>query len=159
MASDSDSDSGSGSDGSGNGDNGTSTSTGNGTGDPASEYGDWSWKQVIKAVAGEDPDNPGQSQPSNPQALQDAANAFWYVEQVLQEVGQSIADQTEALVGEHGPWQGEAAQAFSGAMQGLSKDVTNMANALSGGVTGDYNVPQQLANNAQHLRSRNRAAP
>ncbi|MEU9348162.1 WXG100 family type VII secretion target, partial [Streptomyces sp. NPDC048278] len=130
----------------------SSGSSGGGSGDPAGEYGDWDWKQVMKAVTGQDPDNPDQSQPSNPQSLQDAANTFWYVEQVLQEVGQSVSDQTEALAGQYGPWQGPAAQAFTSAMQQLSKDVTGMTNALSGGSTGDLNVPQQLANNAQHLR-------
>jgi uncharacterized protein YukE len=134
-----------------------SNTTGNSDGDGGStDYQDWTWKQIKKAVTGMDPDHPennsAASQLSNPQTLQDAADTFWYVEQVLQQVAQNLGDQTQALSGENGPWKGEAAQAFNSAMTSLTKQVTDMANALSGGITGDYNIPQQLANNAQHLR-------
>ncbi|MFJ9907452.1 hypothetical protein ACIRVK_31965 [Streptomyces sp. NPDC101152] len=132
------------------------SSTNGSGGGGSTDYQDWTWKQIKKAVTGKDPDQPADdasaSQLSNPQSLQDAADTFWYVEQVLQQVAQNLDGQTQALSGPNGPWQGEAAQAFNAAMTSLSKQVTDMANTLSGGITGDNNVPQQLANNAQHLR-------
>ncbi|AEW92805.1 MULTISPECIES: hypothetical protein [Streptomycetaceae] len=130
------------------------TQTGNTTGD----YSHWSWKKIMAAINGgaayvEDASVDRKLKAiSDPESLQEAANAFWYTEQVLKEVAEGIADQTKALTGEHGPWRGAAAQALNKAMTGLSKQVGDMANVLSGGVTGDNDVPQQLANNAQHLR-------
>ncbi len=132
-------------------------SSSNGNGDTGTtDYSSWTWKQILAAITGQDADHPENNaaapQLSNPQTLQDAADTFWYVEQVLQAVGKNVSDQTEALTGQHGPWQGAAAKALNSAMTSLSKQVKDMADTLSGGITGDENVPQQLANNAQHLR-------
>jgi hypothetical protein len=138
---------------------GSSSNSGGGSGNSGSsssggDYTGFDWKQVMKAVTGSDPDDPGQngSTISNPQTLQDAADGFWYAEQVLQDAATAISDQSDALAGPDGPWQGAAAKSFHSAMQSLSRQTQDMADTLSGGVTGDNNVPQQLADNAAHLR-------
>ncbi|MBY8886059.1 WXG100 family type VII secretion target [Streptomyces sp. PTM05] len=125
-----------------------------GTGDTTGDYSDWDWKKIMAAITGgaaySDPTLV--AHPSDPQTLQTAADTLSYVEGVLQEVARGIATQTNALTGEHGPWQGAAARALNGAMSSVAQQTQQMADALSGGVTGDENVPQQLANNAQNLR-------
>ncbi|MET7287435.1 hypothetical protein [Streptomyces sp. NPDC005573] len=123
-------------------------------GDTTGDYSHWNWKLIMAAITGgaANADDSSITYPSDPQTVQDAANTLYYTQQVLQEVGQAITDQTNALTGENGPWQGPAAQALDSAMRGVAKQTQAMADVLSGGVTGDENVPQQLANNAQHLR-------
>ncbi|AEW92806.1 MULTISPECIES: WXG100 family type VII secretion target [Streptomycetaceae] len=127
-------------------------------GDTTGDYSNWDWRRIMAAICGgsayvDNTSNEHRAQQvSDPQTLQDAANAFWYTEQVLKEVAEAITDQTESLTGEYGPWQGAAAQALNKAMTTLAKQVTAMAEVLSGGVTGDNDVPQQIADNAQHLR-------
>ena len=79
-------------------------SSSNGNGDTGTtDYSSWTWKQILAAITGQDADHPENNaaapQLSNPQTLQDAADTFWYVEQVLQAVGKNVSDQTEALTG------------------------------------------------------------
>ncbi|MET9530442.1 hypothetical protein ABZY02_07700 [Streptomyces sp. NPDC006649] len=89
---------------------------------------------------------------SSPQSMQDAADVLWYTGQVLKEAGENLDAQVESLAGENGSWQGAAAQSFYSLMKNLSQQVSNLTGVLTGGITGDNNVPQQLADNAQHLR-------
>ncbi|MEU8718382.1 hypothetical protein AB0C83_40995, partial [Streptomyces sp. NPDC048663] len=127
-------------------------------GDTSGDYSGWDWKHIMAAINGGAAyvvDSHSQERAnaiSDPETVQEAANTFFYTQQVLQEVSQVLKGQTEQLTGENGPWQGEAASALRTAMTGLSTQVQHMSDTLSGGVTGDYNVPQQLADNAQHLR-------
>ncbi|MEU2862198.1 WXG100 family type VII secretion target, partial [Streptomyces mirabilis] len=127
-------------------------------GDTSGDYSSWDWKHIMAAINGgaayvvDSHTQERTSEISDPETLQEAANTFFYTQQVLQEVAQALKDQTEQLTGENGPWQGEAASTLKTAMTGLSTQVQHMSDALSGGVTGDYNVPQQMADNAQHLR-------
>ncbi|MFF4490845.1 hypothetical protein ACFY0F_31005 [Streptomyces sp. NPDC001544] len=127
-------------------------------GDTSGDYSSWDWKHIMAAINGgaayvADSHNQEQAkQFSDPETVQQAANTFYYTQQVLEEVAQVLKDQTDQLTGENGPWQGEAASTLRTAMAGLSTQVQHMSDTLSGGVTGDYNVPQQLADNAQHLR-------
>ncbi|MGW7578913.1 hypothetical protein [Streptomyces sp. NPDC054765] len=120
------------------------------------DYSEWGWKAVVKHVTGHDPDHPENDGNAkfiaDPQSIQDAADTFWYAEQVIQRAAESISDQAQALTGENGPWKGSAAKALNRVMGTLSKQVKDLGNTLSGGITGDYNIPQQLANNAAHLR-------
>jgi hypothetical protein len=137
-------------------DNGSSVTGGGGSSHAVGDYSHLGWKDVMRYVTGADPDHP-ENDPtasliSDPQTIQDAADAFWYTQTLLQDAAQSLSDQTEALTGASGPWQGEAAQALGAAMKSLSQQVSDMADSLSGGITGDNNVPQQLADNAEHLR-------
>ncbi|MEU6173676.1 hypothetical protein ABZ832_17360 [Streptantibioticus parmotrematis] len=124
------------------------------TGDTTGNYDDWDWKKIMAAITGgaaySDPSIV--THPSDPQTIQTAADTLHYTQQVLDEAARSISAQTEALTGEHGPWQGQAAQALNKAMSGVAQQTQHMADRLSGGVTGDVNVPQMLADNAQHLR-------
>ncbi|MFJ9409138.1 hypothetical protein [Streptomyces sp. NPDC101393] len=121
--------------------------------DDQGDYSGWGWKAIIKNVTGSDPDNPSgdPKQISDPQTLQDAADSLWYVEQVIKDSAESLTQQTNQLVGENGSWKGPAAQSFHQVMSKLSEQVHDLGQTLSGGATGNYNVPQQLANNAQHL--------
>ncbi|MBY8886058.1 hypothetical protein K7472_14495 [Streptomyces sp. PTM05] len=127
-------------------------------GDTTGDYSDWDWRKIMAAICGGsaytgDTANTRRAQQySDPQTLQTAADTLAYVEGVLQEVARAISEQTDALTGEHGPWQGAAATALNGAMTGVARQTQQMADVLSGGVTGDQNVPQQLANDAQNLR-------
>ena len=124
-------------------------------GDATGDYSAWDWKHIMAAITGSGAgtgDDQRAQATSDPQTIQDAADTFYYVQRVLNEVGKSIGEQSEALTGEGGPWQGEAAQSFRTVMGSFSKQVGAMSDVLSGGITGDENVPQQLANNAQHLR-------
>ncbi|MET7287434.1 hypothetical protein [Streptomyces sp. NPDC005573] len=129
-----------------------------GQGDITGDYSRWDWRRIMTAIRGgaaytdTTAHTERAARASNPQNVQDAANTLYYTEQVLQEVAQAITDQTNALTGENGPWQGPAAQALNRAMADVARQTQAMADVLSGGVTGDENVPQQLANNAQHLR-------
>ncbi|MDH6630644.1 uncharacterized protein YukE [Streptomyces sp. LBL] len=129
----------------------------NGPVDLTGDYKDWDWKQIMQAVTGgaaldNAKDTETAAAISDPQSVQEAANAFYYTQKVLEDVAQSLKEQSEALAGDKGPWQGQAAQAFNTAMGSFSQQVTTMAEALSGGITGHHNIPQQLADNAQHLR-------
>ncbi|CAM5608479.1 hypothetical protein SGRIM119S_03405 [Streptomyces griseorubiginosus] len=145
-------------DSSGTGDSGSGVdggSSGSGSGTP-SETGDYSqldWKDVMRYVTGSDPDKPevDGSQTSDPQTIQDAADVFYFTQIVLQRTAENLGQQVEALTGPDGPWQGGAAQALSGAMKTLAKQTQDMADTLCDS-TGDYNIPQQLADNAAHLQ-------
>ncbi|MFE3885225.1 hypothetical protein ACFXPQ_20350 [Streptomyces lydicus] len=135
--------------------NSDSSSKSSGSSDSANgDYSKYTWKQVMEAVTGSKPDDPGVngSDTSDPQSLQNAADTFWYAGQVLKEADENLSHQINALVGENGSWKGPAAQSFYKLMQNVSQQVSNLTDVLTGGITGDYNVPQQLANNAQHLR-------
>ncbi|WP_157857237.1 WXG100 family type VII secretion target [Streptomyces varsoviensis] len=122
--------------------------------DSTGDYSSWTWKQVMAHVTGYDPDDTSVngSLTSSPQSMQDAADALWYTGQVLKEAGDNLDAQTESLAGEHGSWRGPAAQSFYSVMKNLSQQVSNLTGVLTGGITGDNNVPQQLADNSQHLR-------
>ncbi|MFJ5288142.1 hypothetical protein, partial [Streptomyces sp. NPDC088348] len=122
--------------------------------DSTGDYTDWTWKQVMAHVTGYNPDDTSVngSLTSSPQSMQDAADVLWYTGQVLKEAGENLDAQVESLAGENGSWQGAAAQSFYSLMKNLSQQVSNLTGVLTGGITGDNNVPQQLADNAQHLR-------
>ncbi|MGW2637361.1 hypothetical protein, partial [Streptomyces sp. NPDC001348] len=125
-------------------------------GDTSGDYSNWDWKHIMAAITGgaaytgSDLEQKAAGY-SNPLTVQNAANTFWYVQEVLKEVGDDLVGLAESVTGENGFWKGEAATAFSSAISGLGRQTLQMADVLSGGVTGDNNVPQQLANNAQHL--------
>lgn len=130
---------------------------GSGSGsDAPGDYSNFGWKDVMKAVTGQDPDNPASDATavliSDPNTIQAAADTFYYTEQLLQETVTKLGEQVDALTGPDGPWQGMAAQALNSVMTTLTTQTKAMADTLSGGVTGDDNIPQQLANNAQNLR-------
>ncbi|MFG2828504.1 hypothetical protein ACGFWI_13765 [Streptomyces sp. NPDC048434] len=127
-------------------------------GDTTGDYSNWDWRKIMSAIHGgaaysEDAANADRAQrTSDPQTIQTAADSLYYTQRVLQEVAKAVSEQTEALTGEHGPWQGQAARALNSAMTKVARHTEEMANVISGGVTGDNSVPQQLADNAQHLR-------
>ncbi|MCX4428685.1 hypothetical protein [Streptomyces mirabilis] len=127
-----------------------------GKGDTSGDYSNWDWQHIMAAITGggaytgSDLEQTAAGY-SNPQTIQDAANTFWYVQEVLKEVGDYLSGLAEGVTGENGLWKGEAATVFGSAMSKLGQQTLEMAGVLSGGVTGDYNVPQQLANNAHHL--------
>ncbi|MEU8718383.1 hypothetical protein AB0C83_41000, partial [Streptomyces sp. NPDC048663] len=125
-------------------------------GDSSGDYSKWDWKTIMAAITGgaaytgSDHEQKAAGY-SNPQTVQDAANTFWYVQEVLKGAGDHLAGLAQAVTGESGFWKGEGAAAFGSAITELGQQTQQMAAVLSGGVTGDYNVPQQLANNAYHL--------
>lgn len=151
--------------GSGDYNSGGFTQGGDGTvfGDPSSDpgsiqdYDNWDWKQIEAAINGMSAgvDNSANSSHaksvSDPQSLQDAADIFYQVQQVLSGVAQALTDQAKALAGDNGPWKGDAADSFLTMMETFSKQVTATAAALSGGTSGVDSVPQQLADNAVNL--------
>ncbi|MEU6220126.1 hypothetical protein ABZ845_21805, partial [Streptomyces sp. NPDC047022] len=124
-------------------------------GDTTGDYGHWSWKQIEAAIFGGGgvDDDSYITSPSDPETIQKAADALYYTQRVLEKVRDAISAQTEALTGEKGPWQGAAAKSLHTAMSGLAHQTDQMAKNLSGGSSHDYNIPQQLANSAAHLRS------
>jgi hypothetical protein len=141
------------------------TQNGNGAvfGDPSSDpgsiqdYNSWDWKQIEAAINGmsagvDNAANQSHAQSvSSPQSLQDAANIFYQVQQVLSGVAQALTDQAKALAGDNGPWKGDAADSFLTMIDTFSKQVNATAAALSGGTSGADSVPQQLADNAVNL--------
>ncbi|MFJ7096209.1 hypothetical protein ACIQWL_39205, partial [Streptomyces mirabilis] len=125
-------------------------------GDTSGDYSNWDWKHIMAAITGGAAYTGSALEQkaatySDPQTVQDAANTFWYVQEVLKEVGDYLSGLAEGVTGENGPWKGEAATGFGSAMSKLGQQTLEMAGVLSGGVTGDNNVPHQLANNAHHL--------
>ncbi|SDM81477.1 WXG100 family type VII secretion target [Allokutzneria albata] len=138
--------------------NGAYYGAGTGAGGSRSDYDTWDWKQIKAAVTGSaavptkyngkdvDPTSSHQraSGVSDPQSLYNAANDFFQAREVLNMVGTSVKQQTEALAGEDGIWQGEAATAFKGLMDALSKAFLNHVEQLDGGPAGLKNVPTQL---------------
>ncbi|MEU8510967.1 hypothetical protein AB0C76_05165 [Kitasatospora sp. NPDC048722] len=125
--------------------------------DPGStgDYDTWDWKQIEAAIngmaAGTNDDSGHGKSVSDPQSLQNAADTFYQVQLLLAGVAKSLVDQGKALAGEHGPWKGDAADAFTTMLTTFSKQVQATADVLSGGSTGTYSVPQQLADNAVNL--------
>ncbi|MCX5401202.1 WXG100 family type VII secretion target [Streptomyces sp. NBC_00102] len=108
-----------------------------------SDYDSWDWKQIMAAVTGGSNMTPGAggearaSSVSNPQTLMTAANEFQAVQELMEMVGKSLADQAKALAGGKGaPWQGAAADAFADTMTTFSREVLANAAALGGGSTG-----------------------
>ncbi|MGW2248744.1 hypothetical protein ACWCXH_00865 [Kitasatospora sp. NPDC001660] len=130
---------------------------GNPGSDPGSvgDYDTWDWKQIEAAIngmaAGTGDDTGHGKAVSDPQSLQNAADTFYQVQLVLAGVAKSLVDQGKALAGEHGPWKGAAADSFMTMLTTFSKQVQATADVLSGGSTGTYAVPQQLADNAANL--------
>ncbi|MQS18136.1 WXG100 family type VII secretion target [Streptomyces kaniharaensis] len=130
---------------------------GNPGSDPGSagDYENWDWKQIEAAIngmaAGTGDDSGHGKAVSDPQSLQNAADTFYQIQLLLSGVAKSLVDQGKALAGEHGPWKGDAADAFTTMLTGFSKQVQATADVLSGGSTGSHSVPQQLADNAVNL--------
>ncbi|MFC5219722.1 WXG100 family type VII secretion target [Streptomyces coerulescens] len=122
-----------------------------------SDYLIWDWKQIKAAIFGMSSGVASSANlshaggVSDPQTLQDAANAFYRVQQTLEAVAKSLAEQARALAGEDGPWRGPAADSFLDMMTNFSRQVQANVDVLSGGSTGRHSVPQQLANNAVNL--------
>ncbi|MFD8542563.1 hypothetical protein ACFV1J_01815, partial [Streptomyces sp. NPDC059649] len=129
-----------------------------------SDYETWDWKQIAAAINGmsagvsSDANAQHAASVSDPASLQNAAVAFYQVQQVLSGVTESLQAQAKALAGENGPWKGDAADAFLDMMNTFSRQVKATAEVLSGGAapTGSapaHSVPQQLADNAANLRN------
>ncbi|WP_268984510.1 WXG100 family type VII secretion target, partial [Streptomyces fuscigenes] len=126
-------------------------------GGSVSDYDNWDWKQIMAAIngmaAGTDSDSNEShaASVSDPQTLQDAADAFYQVQVTLSGIAKALSDQAKALAGDDGPWKGDAADAFHDMMQTFSKQVQSNADVLGGGSGGGHSVPQQLADNAVNL--------
>ncbi|MER5525673.1 hypothetical protein ABT075_13835 [Streptomyces sp. NPDC002677] len=122
-----------------------------------SDYDTWDWKQIQAAIVGMSAGVHSQANEdhaaavASPQSLRDAADILAEVQGVLATVAQSLTAQAKALAGDNGPWQGAAADAFAGMIDGFSKQVQANVEALAGGSTGAHNVPQQVADNAVNL--------
>ncbi|MCD0484102.1 WXG100 family type VII secretion target [Streptacidiphilus sp. ASG 303] len=123
-----------------------------------SDYDTWDWKQIRAAIVGMAAGDMSKGENAtralgvaNPQSLQEAANAFYKVQQTLEVVAKSLEEQAKALAGENGPWKGEAAESFANMATTFSRQVQANADALSGGSTKLNSVPQQLADNASSL--------
>lgn len=121
------------------------------------DYDVWDWKHIEAAILGmgggvSDDANLDQARSvADPQSLQDAADAFYHVQQVFSGVSQALADQSGALAGKDGVWKGDAADAFTDMIKLFSKQVGAVADVISGGESGGNSVPQQLADNAVSL--------
>ncbi|WP_329457205.1 WXG100 family type VII secretion target [Streptomyces sp. NBC_01497] len=126
-------------------------------GGSVSDYDNWDWKQIMAAINGMSAGTDSSSNESHaksvsdPQTLQDAANAFYQVQMTLTGISKALSDQAKALAGDDGPWKGDAADAFHDMMQTFSKQVQSNADVLGGGSGGGHSVPQQLADNAVNL--------
>jgi hypothetical protein len=136
----------------------TLPNTGSGSA-PGSDFDGWDWTMIeasivgVAAVMNPGPDVTAQAlEVSDPQTLFDAATTFYTAQQNLQVVAQAVKDQTEALAGTNGPWQGQAATQFHDTLLSLSNEILGQANQLSGGSSGNGNVPNQLVNNGDFLQ-------
>ncbi|MCA1218523.1 WXG100 family type VII secretion target, partial [Streptomyces sp. 8L] len=122
-----------------------------------SDYDNWDWKQIMAAINGMSAGTDSASNlshaksVSDPQSLQDAADAFYQVQMTIAGVAKALKDQADALAGDDGPWKGDAADAFHDMMTTFSKQVQSNADVLGGGSAGGNSVPQQLADNAVNL--------
>ncbi|MFI9274618.1 WXG100 family type VII secretion target, partial [Kitasatospora sp. NPDC052896] len=121
------------------------------------DYDSWDWKHIELAILGlangvDDARNEDMAKAvSDPQSLQDAADAFYQVQQVFTGVSQALADQGNALAGKDGVWKGDAADSFLDMIKLFSKQVVAVADVISGHGTSSDSVPQQLADNAVNL--------
>ncbi|MGW0513536.1 hypothetical protein ACWD1W_30555 [Streptomyces olivaceoviridis] len=121
-------------------------------------FDSWDWKQIMAAILGSSQGGDTEENASHARSiaywpsLQQAAEAFYFVQRTLEQVASVMADQTKALAGPDGPWRGDAADAFHDTMDSFSKRIAAAADALAGGKTGQHSVPQQLANNAVALK-------
>ncbi|MER8184557.1 hypothetical protein [Kitasatospora sp. NPDC094015] len=123
------------------------------------DYDVWDWQHIEAAIVGmsnavSSASNRDQARSvADPQSLQDAADAFYRVQQVFEGVSQSLADQGAALAGKDGVWTGLAADSFMDMIKMFSKQVGAVGEVISGGGPGGNSVPQQLADNAVNLRN------
>ncbi|OLR92194.1 hypothetical protein [Actinokineospora bangkokensis] len=128
------------------------------------DYMGWDWKHIKAAVVGSaavptQGDDAVSEQEradrvhsiADPSTFYDAANKINYTRGVLEMVAESIQAQARSLVGENGPWQGEAATAFQQKMELLSAYVKARATQLGGGPSGRTDVARQLHLNGQQL--------
>ena len=121
------------------------------------DYQKWDWVRIEAAILGgylvQDRASARDQAASiaDPQSLYHAAKVLRYVERVLAMVAKSVADQAQAIAGEHGPWQGEAAKAFLKRMQDWSKTVATYAKQLGGGDIGVNGIPGQFVEKGYDL--------
>lgn len=121
----------------------------------------WDWKQIEAALLGDAAAPSSDTSAAtaatavaDPQSLWNAADTLLSVQQVLAVVAKSITDQTNALTGGSSPaWSGDAATAFTTLASSFSQYVQAAADVISGGITGNNNVPNQLYNNGNQLAS------
>ncbi|ONI76975.1 hypothetical protein ALI144C_33180 [Actinosynnema sp. ALI-1.44] len=115
-----------------------------------SDYDKWGWKEIMARITGagaisqQARDKLDVGAVSNPETLWNAATAIRMAKEVLASVGKSINDQTKALAGEGGPWQGEAATAFVGMMKPFAESFASHATQLDGGPARLNPIPEQL---------------
>ena len=83
------------------------------------DFTGWDWTMIeasivgVAAVMNPGPDVTSQAlQVSDPLSLWTAAQAFYTAQLNLEALAQIVKDQTEALAGANGPWQGQAATQF-----------------------------------------------
>ncbi|MET8767347.1 hypothetical protein ABZV94_10510, partial [Streptomyces sp. NPDC004658] len=121
-------------------------------------FDSWDWKQIMAAILGSSQGGLTEENASHARSiaywpsLQQAADAFHFVQRTLEQVASVMSDQTKALAGPDGPWRGDAADVFHDTLDSFSKRIAAAADALAGGKSGQHSVPQQLANNAVALK-------
>lgn len=120
------------------------------------DFSTWTWKQIKAAITGGaaltgTADLSRVNGVSDPLTLKQAGQKLYEAQMTMQMVAKSIADQAEALAGEHGPWKGDGAESFNLQMKYLADQIRARAKQIAGGSAGEGNVPVQLINRGNDL--------
>ncbi|MGW6449964.1 hypothetical protein [Lentzea sp. NPDC055074] len=122
-----------------------------------SDYDTWDWKAIKSAIANLAAATEGTTvdkseRVSDPESLWDAAETFRKIKEVLIVVGDSVAEQAEAVGGEDGPWKGPAAAAVVGTMKQFAKSFYVHADQIDGGPARLTPTPEQLYSAGNYLQ-------
>ncbi|MET8759924.1 hypothetical protein ABZV40_18805, partial [Lentzea sp. NPDC004782] len=131
--------------------------TGDGAATTRADYDRWGWKEIKAAIYGAAAVGKGTRLDasinlSDPRTLYNAGLNFHMAQETLSIVGKQVKAQAEALAGEGGPWQGEAAKSFLALMDQFAKSFESHAQQLRGGPARINSVPEQLLRSSDYLK-------
>ncbi|MFI5735657.1 hypothetical protein ACIA49_36440 [Kribbella sp. NPDC051587] len=123
-----------------------------GSGGDKADYGTRDWKWIMAVITGSAAMNAkdleefqtNQTTRSDPQSLWNGAATLRKTKEWLAAIGRNIDDQTKALVGEDGPWKGEAAESFAALARKLGNGFTAHAVQIDGGAERLQPAPENL---------------
>lgn len=120
------------------------------------EYEDWTWKQIEAAiVGGVDQGNTqrdaNQAEFSVPKTMWDASNIFFGLASQINNALTTFNYNVNALVGEGGPWKGDAAKVAGENFTYFSKAVKTQLDSLTGGDDPTKAVYNNLFNSGNYL--------
>jgi hypothetical protein len=120
------------------------------------DYTGWTWRQIMAAIVG-GADMGGTKQNkltgefSSPESLTTAGNIFWDLAVIVNNALSTFNYNVNALVGEGGPWQGDAASVARDNFTFFSRSVEKQLDALTGRGDPEKAVYNQLYDSGNTL--------